>query len=147
MTCLKFLLISGPLVGKYLSIWGVKAIFPAGFIIDGGTFILFRMLQWVNDTTMFLYLIRFLEVSTMCEIDLYLRFCARSGLLLLNCGFCKQSKFNTKDCNNVKNHQLLKYKGNLMIQIFPKTVKFVWEQLELSNLFQKECNGHKLMPC
>jgi len=58
------LFIFGPLVGKYLSIWGVKAIFPAGFIIDGGTFILFGMLQWVNDTTAFLvfsYLIRFLE--------------------------------------------------------------------------------------
>jgi len=58
------LFIFGPLVGKYLSIWGVKAIFPAGFIIDGGTFILFGMLQWVNETTMFLifsYLIRFLE--------------------------------------------------------------------------------------
>jgi len=58
------LFVFGPLVGKYLSIWGVKAIFPAGFIIDGGTFILFGMLQWVNDTTMFLvfsYLIRFLE--------------------------------------------------------------------------------------
>ena len=56
---------SGPLVGKYLSIWGVKAIFPAGFLIDGGTFILFGLLQWVNDTTAFLifsYLIRFLEV-------------------------------------------------------------------------------------
>ena len=56
----------GPLVGKYLSIWGVKAIFPAGFIIDGGTFILFGLLQWVNHTTAFLvfsYLIRFLEVS------------------------------------------------------------------------------------
>jgi len=54
----------GPLVGKYLSIWGVKAIFPAGFIIDGGTFILFGLLQWVTDTTTFLlfsYLIRFLE--------------------------------------------------------------------------------------
>ena len=58
-------LFTGPLVGKYLSIWGVKAIFPAGFIIDGGTFIMFGMLQWVNDKTMFLlfsYLIRFLEV-------------------------------------------------------------------------------------
>lgn len=58
------LFIFGPLVGKYLSIWGVKAIFPAGFIIDGGTFILFGMLQWVEDTTTFLifsYLIRFLE--------------------------------------------------------------------------------------
>ena len=57
--------LSGPLVGKYLSIWGVKAIFPAGFIIDGGTFIMFGMLQWVSDKTMFLlfsYLIRFLEV-------------------------------------------------------------------------------------
>ena len=57
--------LAGPLVGKYLSIWGVKAIFPAGFIIDGGTFIMFGMLQWVNDKTMFLlfsYLIRFLEV-------------------------------------------------------------------------------------
>ena len=53
-------------MGKYLSIWGVKAIFPAGFIIDGGTFILFGLLQWVNHTTAFLvfsYLIRFLEVS------------------------------------------------------------------------------------
>jgi len=58
------LFIFGPLVGKYLSIWGVKAIFPAGFLIDGGTFILFGLLQWVNDTTAFLifsYLIRFLE--------------------------------------------------------------------------------------
>ena len=57
----------GPLVGKYLSIWGVKAIFPAGFIIDGGTFILFGLLQWVTDTTTFLlfsYLIRFLEVAS-----------------------------------------------------------------------------------
>ena len=53
-------------MGKYLSIWGVKAIFPAGFIIDGGTFILFGLLQWVNHTTAFLvfsYLIRFLEVQ------------------------------------------------------------------------------------
>lgn len=58
------LFIFGPLVGKYLGIWGVKAIFPAGFIIDGGTFILFGLLQWVDDVTMFLvfsYLIRFLE--------------------------------------------------------------------------------------
>ena len=58
----------GPLVGKYLSIWGVKAIFPAGFIIDGGTFIMFGMLQWVSDKTMFLlfsYLIRFLEVLSV----------------------------------------------------------------------------------
>jgi len=56
---------SGPLVGKYLSVWGVKAIFPAGFLIDGGTFILFGLLQWVDDTSTFLvfsYLIRFLEV-------------------------------------------------------------------------------------
>ena len=61
-------IIAGPLVGKYLSIWGVKAIFPAGFIIDGGTFIMFGMLQWVSDKTMFLlfsYLIRFLEVSIL----------------------------------------------------------------------------------
>ena len=60
--------IAGPLVGKYLSIWGVKAIFPAGFIIDGGTFIMFGMLQWVSDKTMFLlfsYLIRFLEVLSV----------------------------------------------------------------------------------
>ena len=63
----------GPLVGKYLSIWGVKAIFPAGFIIDGGTFILFGMLQWVNNTTMFLlfsYLIRFLEVHSLSIISM-----------------------------------------------------------------------------
>ena len=61
-----FLHFKGHLVGKYLSVWGVKAIFPAGFIIDGGTFIMFGMLQWVSDKTMFLlfsYLIRFLEVS------------------------------------------------------------------------------------
>jgi len=58
------LFIFGPLVGRYLSIWGVKAIFPAGFLIDGGTFILFGLLQWVEDTNTFLifsYLIRFLE--------------------------------------------------------------------------------------
>ncbi len=56
----------GPLVGKYLSIWGVRAIFPAGFIIDGGTFILFGLLQWVDDITTFLvfsYIIRFIEVK------------------------------------------------------------------------------------
>ena len=43
---------------------GVKIIFPAGFIIDGSSFILFGLLQWVNDTTTFLilsYLIRFME--------------------------------------------------------------------------------------
>jgi hypothetical protein len=53
-------------VGKYLSVWGVKAIFPAGFIIDGGTFILFGLLQWVDDITTFLvfsYIIRFIEVN------------------------------------------------------------------------------------
>ena len=38
-------------MGKYLSIWGVKAIFPAGFIIDGGTFILFGLLE-VNVTNL-----------------------------------------------------------------------------------------------
>ena len=46
----------------------MKAIFPAGFIIDGGTFILFGLLQWVTDTTTFLlfsYLIRFLEVPLL----------------------------------------------------------------------------------
>ena len=60
-------------MGKYLSIWGVKAIFPAGFIIDGGTFILFGMLQWVSNTTMFLlfsYLIRFLEVLSLKYIPI-----------------------------------------------------------------------------
>ena len=44
--------------------WGVKAIFPAGFLIDGSSFILFGLLQWVNDTNTFLvfsYLIRFIE--------------------------------------------------------------------------------------
>jgi len=58
------LFIFGPLVGKYLPIWGVKTIFPAGFIINGGTFIMFGMLQWVTDCPTFLffsYLIRFLE--------------------------------------------------------------------------------------
>ena len=52
-------------MGKYLSIWGVRAIFPAGFLIDGGTFVLFGLLQWVEDKTTFLvfsYLIRFIEV-------------------------------------------------------------------------------------
>ncbi len=59
------LTVSGPLVGKYLSVWGVRAIFPAGFIIDGGTFILFGLLQWVDEITTFLvfsYIIRFIEV-------------------------------------------------------------------------------------
>ena len=67
-------------MGKYLSIWGVKAIFPAGFIIDGGTFILFGLLQWVNSTTAFLvfsYLIRFLEVQ-------YLLYSCVNLSLLLN---------------------------------------------------------------
>ncbi len=60
------LTVSGPLVGKYLSVWGVRAIFPAGFLIDGGTFILFGLLQWVDDITTFLvfsYIIRFIEVN------------------------------------------------------------------------------------
>ena len=60
-----FRLVLGPLVGKYLPLWGVKSIFSAGFIIEGGAFILFGLLHWVNDTVMFLvfsYLIRFLEV-------------------------------------------------------------------------------------
>ena len=59
-----FLILLGPLVGKYLSVWGVKAIFPAGFLIDGSSFILFGLLQWVDDTNTFLifsYLIRFIE--------------------------------------------------------------------------------------
>jgi hypothetical protein len=53
-------------VGKYLSVWGVRAIFPAGFLIDGGTFILFGLLQWVDDISTFLvfsYIIRFIEVN------------------------------------------------------------------------------------
>jgi hypothetical protein len=53
-------------VGKYLSVWGVRAIFPAGFLIDGGTFILFGLLQWVDDINTFLvfsYIIRFIEVN------------------------------------------------------------------------------------
>lgn len=65
---MRFCPVLGPLVGKYLPIWGVKAIFPTGFLIDGGTFILFGLLQWVNDTTMFLvfsYLIRILEVIVL----------------------------------------------------------------------------------
>ena len=55
----------GPGIGKYLSIWGVKVLFPIGFIIEGGSFILFGTLQWVNDTTFFIlfsYVIRFIEV-------------------------------------------------------------------------------------
>ncbi len=53
-------------MGKYLSVWGVRAIFPAGFLIDGGTFILFGLLQWVDDISTFLvfsYIIRFIEVN------------------------------------------------------------------------------------
>ena len=54
----------GPLVGKYLSILGVKIIYPAGFILDGLTFILFGLLHWVDNIPTFLilsYTIRFLE--------------------------------------------------------------------------------------
>ena len=42
----------------------MKAIFPAGFFINGSSFILFGVLQWVDDTNTFLffsYLIRFIE--------------------------------------------------------------------------------------
>lgn len=51
-------------MGKYLSVFGVRVIYPAGFLLDGSTFIFFGLLQWVNDTTTFLvlsYIIRFME--------------------------------------------------------------------------------------
>ena len=31
-------------------------IFPAGFLIDGGSFVVFGLLQWVEDTNTFLVL-------------------------------------------------------------------------------------------
>ena len=58
------LFIFGPIVGKYLSVFGVRVIYPAGFLVDGASFIFFGLLQWVDNTTMFLvlsYVIRFLE--------------------------------------------------------------------------------------
>ena len=56
--------IAGPIVGKYLPVFGVRVIYPAGFLVDGSSFILFGLLQWVNNTSAFLvlsYVIRFLE--------------------------------------------------------------------------------------
>ena len=50
------LFVFGPLVGKYLPLWGVHCIFFAGFVIDGGSFLLFGLLQWVDDNTSFLVL-------------------------------------------------------------------------------------------
>ena len=58
------LFIFGPIVGKYLSVFGVRVIYPAGFLVDGSSFIFFGLLQWVDNTTTFLvlsYVIRFLE--------------------------------------------------------------------------------------
>ena len=52
-----------PLTGRWLSVWGAKKLYPAGFILAGGTSVLFGLLQWVSDPTLFLvfsYLLRFL---------------------------------------------------------------------------------------
>ena len=54
----------GPLVGKYLPIWGPRILYPAGFILAGLSFIVFGLLHWVEDTSTFLvlsYLIRIIE--------------------------------------------------------------------------------------
>jgi len=54
----------GPIVGKYLSIYGVKMIYPSGFIVNGLAFVFFGLLEWVENVTWFLvlsYLIRMLE--------------------------------------------------------------------------------------
>ena len=57
-------IIFSPLIGRWMPIWGVKKLYPAGFILAGGTSVLFGLLQWVPDPTLFLvfsYLLRFLE--------------------------------------------------------------------------------------
>ena len=51
------LFIFGPLVGKYLPLWGVRVIFFAGFLIDGGSFLLFGLLQWVDHKMTFLVIL------------------------------------------------------------------------------------------
>ena len=54
----------GPVVGKYLPIYGPRILYPAGFILDGLSFIVFGLLHWVEDTRTFLvlsYLIRIIE--------------------------------------------------------------------------------------
>ena len=51
-------------MGKYLSVWGVRLIYPAGFLLDGLSFVVFGLLHWVQDTNTFLvlsYLIRIVE--------------------------------------------------------------------------------------
>ena len=55
---------TGPVVGKYLPIWGPRILYPAGFILDGLSFIVFGLLHWLEDTNIFLvlsYLIRVME--------------------------------------------------------------------------------------
>ena len=62
--CIDIIMLAGPLVGKYLSVWGVRLIYPAGFLLDGLSFVVFGLLHWVQDTTTFLvlsYLIRIVE--------------------------------------------------------------------------------------
>ena len=47
-----------------MPVFGVRVIYPAGFLVDGSSFIFFGLLQWVDNTTSFLvlsYIIRFLE--------------------------------------------------------------------------------------
>ena len=48
--------------------FGVRVIYPAGFLVDGSSFIFFGLLQWVDSTTSFLvlsYVIRFLEGQSL----------------------------------------------------------------------------------
>ena len=47
-----------------MPIWGPRVLYPAGFILDGLSFIVFGLLHWVEDTSTFLvlsYLIRIIE--------------------------------------------------------------------------------------
>ena len=51
-----------------MPVFGVRVIYPAGFLVDGSSFIFFGLLQWVDNTTSFLvlsYIIRFLEGQSL----------------------------------------------------------------------------------
>ena len=57
---------SGPLIGKFLPIWGIRIVYTIGIIVGGTSYVVFGVLQWVRDPVTILvlsYVIRFIEVE------------------------------------------------------------------------------------